>query len=168
MHYGWIVAAAIFLALLAAAGVRATPSVLIVPLEQSFGWTRATISLAISINIFLYGLMGPFAAALMQRIGIRRTVAAALALMAATIAASTFISAPWHDEGSRQVARRWVNELLETLQPFGRGAYVNNLHEGEGDRVPAAYGANYARLAAIKRTYDPDNVLRINPNILPV
>jgi hypothetical protein len=79
-----------------------------------------------------------------------------------------FISAPWHDEGSRQVARRWVNELLETLQPFGRGAYVNNLHEGEGDRVPAAYGANYARLAAIKRTYDPDNVLRINPNILPV
>ena len=85
----------IFLALLAAAGVRATPSVLIVPLEQSFGWTRATISLAISINIFLYGLMGPFAAALMQRIGIRRTVASALALMAATVAASTFITAPW-------------------------------------------------------------------------
>jgi sugar phosphate permease len=95
VHYGWIVAAAIFLALLAAAGVRATPSVLIVPLEQSFGWTRATISLAISINIFLYGLMGPFAAALMQRIGIRRTVAAALALMSVTIAASTLISAPW-------------------------------------------------------------------------
>jgi sugar phosphate permease len=95
MHYGWIVAAVIFLALLAAAGVRATPSVLIVPLEQAFGWTRATISLAISINIFLYGLMGPFAAALMQRIGIRRTVAAALGLMAATIAASTFITAPW-------------------------------------------------------------------------
>ena len=75
--------------------MRATPSVLIVPLEQAFGWTRATISLAISINIFLYGLMGPFAAALMQRIGIRRTVAAALALMAATVAASTFITAPW-------------------------------------------------------------------------
>jgi sugar phosphate permease len=95
VHYGWIIAAVIFLALLAAAGVRATPSVLIVPLEQTFGWTRATISLAISINIFLYGLMGPFAAALMQRIGIRRTVAAALALMAATVATSTFITAPW-------------------------------------------------------------------------
>jgi sugar phosphate permease len=94
-HYGWIVAGVTFLALLAAAGVRATPSVLIVPLEQAFGWTRATISLAISINIFLYGLMGPFAAALMQRIGIRRTVALALALMAATIAASTLITAPW-------------------------------------------------------------------------
>jgi sugar phosphate permease len=95
-HYAWVVAAVTFLALLAAAGVRATPSVLIVPLEQSFGWTRATISLAISINIFLYGLMGPFAGALMQRIGIRRTVALALALMATTIAASTLMTSPWH------------------------------------------------------------------------
>ena len=95
MHYGWVVAAVTFLALLSAAGVRATPSVLIVPLEQAFGWTRATISLAISINIFLYGLMGPFAGALMQRIGIRRTVALALALMAVTIAASTLMSSPW-------------------------------------------------------------------------
>jgi len=95
LHYGWIVAAVTFLALLAAAGVRATPSVLIVPLEQSFGWTRGTISVAISVNIFLYGLMGPFAGALMLRIGIRRTVMLALGLMAATIAVSTFITAPW-------------------------------------------------------------------------
>jgi sugar phosphate permease len=95
VHYGWVVAGVTFLALLAAAGVRATPSVLIVPLEESFGWTRATISLAISINIFLYGLMGPFAGALMQRIGIRRTVALALAVMSATIAASTLIREPW-------------------------------------------------------------------------
>jgi sugar phosphate permease len=95
VHYGWVIVGVTFLALLAAAGVRATPSVLIVPLEQAFGWTRATVSLAISINIFLYGLMGPFAGALMQRIGIRRTVALALALMAATIAASTLITEPW-------------------------------------------------------------------------
>ena len=95
IHYGWIVVGVTFLSLLAAAGVRATPSVLIVPLEQTFGWTRATISLAISINIFLYGLMGPFAGALMLRIGIRRTVALALALMSGTIALSTLIQAPW-------------------------------------------------------------------------
>jgi sugar phosphate permease len=95
VHYGWVVAGVTFLALLAAAGVRATPSVLIVPLEQSFGWTRATISLAISINIFLYGLIGPFAGAVMQRIGIRRTVALALAMMSVTIAASTLIREPW-------------------------------------------------------------------------
>lgn len=95
-HYGWIVVGVVFLTLLAGAGVRATPSVLIVPLENAFGWSRATISVVIAVNIFLYGLMGPFAAALMQRIGIRRTVMAALALLAATIAASTFITRPWH------------------------------------------------------------------------
>ena len=60
-HPAWLVLAATFLVLLAGAGIRATPSVLIVPLEQEFGWSRATISLAISVNIFLYGLMGPFA-----------------------------------------------------------------------------------------------------------
>jgi MFS family permease len=96
LHYAWIVVAVIFLTLLAGAGVRATPSVMIVPMEQSFGWSRATISAAIAVNILLYGLMGPFAAALMQRIGIRRTVMLALALLAATIAASTLITRPWH------------------------------------------------------------------------
>ncbi|WP_414589713.1 hypothetical protein [Scytonema sp. PCC 10023] len=50
LHYGWLVAGLTFLALLVAAGIRATPSVLIVPLEQEFGWSRATISLAISIK----------------------------------------------------------------------------------------------------------------------
>ncbi|MHC5544390.1 MFS transporter, partial [Singulisphaera rosea] len=68
LHYAWIVAALTFLVLLATAGVRATPSVLIVPLEREFGWSRATISLAISVNLVLYGLIGPFAAALMERL----------------------------------------------------------------------------------------------------
>jgi len=61
-HYAWVVTGVIFLALLAAAGVRATPGVLIVPLQDAFGWSRATISLAIGINILLFGLIGPFAA----------------------------------------------------------------------------------------------------------
>ncbi len=96
LHYGWVVVGVIFLVLLAGAGVRATPSVMIVPLEDDFGWSRATISAAIAVNILLYGLMGPFAAALMQRIGIRRTVMLAGALLAATIAASTLMTRPWH------------------------------------------------------------------------
>ena len=95
VHYAWVVAAVIFLTLLAAVGIRATPSVLIVPLEDAFGWGRATISLAISINIVLYGLMGPFAAALMQRFGIRRTIIAALALLALSSAGSAFMTEPW-------------------------------------------------------------------------
>jgi len=95
LHYSWVVMAVIFLCLLAAAGVRATPGVLIVPWQQSLGWDRAVISLAIAVNIFLYGLMGPFAAACMQRFGIRRTVLAALAMLAVVVAASTRMSAPW-------------------------------------------------------------------------
>jgi sugar phosphate permease len=95
LHYAWVVVAVTFVCLLAAAGVRATPNVLMVPWQQSLGWSRATISLAISINIFLYGLTGPFAAACMQRFGIRRTVIAALVALSAVVAASRYMSAPW-------------------------------------------------------------------------
>jgi predicted MFS family arabinose efflux permease len=95
VHYAWVAAAVTFLVLLAAVAVRATPSVLIVPLEQSLGWSRGIVSLAISINIMLYGLMGPFAAALMQQIGIRRTVLLALTLLTVSVAASTLMTAPW-------------------------------------------------------------------------
>jgi predicted MFS family arabinose efflux permease len=94
-HYGWVVAAVVFLVLLAAAGTRATPSVMMVPLEHQFGWSRATISLAISVNIALYGLTGPFAAASMQRFGIRPTLLTALALMAGGVALSSLMTAPW-------------------------------------------------------------------------
>ena len=95
VHYAWVVAGVIFLVLLAAVGVRATPSVLIVPLERAFGWSRGTISFAISLNIVLYGLVGPFAAALMQQLGIRRTVLLALTLISVSVASSTWMTAPW-------------------------------------------------------------------------
>jgi sugar phosphate permease len=94
-HYGWLIAVITFLALLASAGMRSTPSVLIVPLEHAFGWSNATISLAISINLVLYGLSGPFAAALMERLGIRRVMLAALVLIALACALTTIMSAPW-------------------------------------------------------------------------
>lgn len=94
-HYAWIVVAVVFLVLLAAAGTRATPSVMMVPLEHQFGWSRATISLAISVNIALYGLMGPFAAAAMQRFGVRPTLLAALGTMAAGVALSALMTHPW-------------------------------------------------------------------------
>src|SRR3990172_11372609 len=86
LHYGWIAAGLAFLVLFCAAGVRATPGVLIVPLEHAFGWDRSTISLAAAFNLVLYGLMGPFDGAAMQRFGIRRTVLAALVLLALAIA----------------------------------------------------------------------------------
>ena len=94
-HYGWIVAAVVFLVLLSTAGTRATPSVLMLSLEHQFGWSRATISLAISINLALYGLTGPFAAAAMQRFGVRPTVATALLVLACGVALSSLMTQPW-------------------------------------------------------------------------
>ncbi|MBA1366137.1 MFS transporter [Burkholderia gladioli] len=94
-HYGWVAAAVVFLILLAAAGTRATPSVLMVPLGNEFGWSRATVSLAISINIALYGLTGPFAAAAMQRFGLRPTILTALVVMGTGVALSSMMTATW-------------------------------------------------------------------------
>lgn len=53
IHYAWIIVAVMFTVILATVGVRAAPGVLIVPLEQAFGWNAATISGAISLNILL-------------------------------------------------------------------------------------------------------------------
>ena len=94
-HYAWVVAAAIFLSLLISAGVRSMPGVLLVPLEKDLHWDRATISMAISVGIALYGLMGPFAAAIMQSFGVRRTILAALALMAVSVTLTTQVREPW-------------------------------------------------------------------------
>ena len=69
LHYAWIVAGVTFFALLASAGIRATNALLVLPLEHDFGWDRATVSLALSVNLLLYGLCGPFAGALMTRFG---------------------------------------------------------------------------------------------------
>src|SRR5690242_5544018 len=89
-HYGWIIAALIFLTMLLAAGMRSTPSVLIVPLQSEFGWSNAAISLSISINLVIYGLSGPFTAALMQRLGIGRVIMGALLLVAVACTLTTF------------------------------------------------------------------------------
>ncbi|MFC3675531.1 MFS transporter [Ferrovibrio xuzhouensis] len=94
--YAFVVVGVIFLSLLAAAGLRATPGVLILPLEKAFGWERDTISLAAAIGIFLYGLMGPFAAALMQSFGIKRTLLCALVLMSFSTWLSGFMTESWH------------------------------------------------------------------------
>jgi len=79
LHYAWIVAGVTFLALLSSAGIGATRAVLVLPLEREFGWDRATISLALSINLLLFGLCGPFTGAIMARFGVRRVMLTATA-----------------------------------------------------------------------------------------
>ncbi|AQZ69835.1 putative integral membrane transport protein [[Actinomadura] parvosata subsp. kistnae] len=95
LHRAWYVAAVAFVAILGSAGFRATPGVLITPLQEEFGWSAGTISLAISVNLVLYGLTAPFAAALMDRFGMRRVVAVALLLIAAGSGLTVFMSASW-------------------------------------------------------------------------
>ncbi len=95
IFYGWIVVAVAFLVLLVGAGVRATPGVLIVPLQREFGWSTATISAPIALNIFLYGMLGPFAVALIERFGLRLSVSLALLALAIGVALTTLMTTPW-------------------------------------------------------------------------
>jgi len=94
-HYAWIVALVTFVVLLVTAGIRATPGILIVPLESEFGWSRTVISAAVAINIALFGLIGPFAASVMDRWGLRRVVLSALALLAVSVALTTQMRSQW-------------------------------------------------------------------------
>jgi sugar phosphate permease len=95
LHYAWVVAAVTFVVLLLTAGVRAAPGILIVPLENEFHWPRSTISFAIGVNLLLYGLIGPFAAALIDRFGVRRTMTAALAVSAGAVALTPAMRQSW-------------------------------------------------------------------------
>ena len=95
LHPAWVVAGITFLTLIASAGTRSAPSVLIVPLEESFGWGRDEISFAIAVNVLLFGLVAPFAAALMERFGIKKVVMTALSVVGTGSALTIFIQKPW-------------------------------------------------------------------------
>lgn len=95
LHYGWVVVGVMFTVILATVGVRAAPGVLIVPLEHAFGWDAATISGAISLNILLGGLVGPFASALLVTMGLRRTVLASLGLLLIGAGGAAYAHEPW-------------------------------------------------------------------------
>jgi MFS family permease len=94
-HPAWWVAGVTFLALVGAAGFRAVPGVLMEPLRDEFGWSVTTISAAVAVNLALYGLTAPFAAALMERYGIRPVVVAALVVVAAGSGFTVFMTASW-------------------------------------------------------------------------
>lgn len=95
-HPAWLVAGVAFVALLGAAGSRSAPGVLVVPLEDEFGWSRGVLSSAVGVNLVLFGLTAPFAAALMDRFGLRRVTACALVLIAVGSGATVAIEAAWH------------------------------------------------------------------------
>jgi MFS family permease len=95
VHYGWVVVGVTFLTLLVTAAAMGMPGVLIVPLEKEFGWDNAQISSALAIRIMLFGLFGPFAAAFMNRFGVRRVIMFAMALIAGGLLASLAMTQVW-------------------------------------------------------------------------
>jgi len=95
VHYGWFVVAATFVTLVTTAGILTAPTMFMIPMEKEFGWDARPISTAIGIQIALFGLTGPFAAAAMERFGVRRTIVCALGLLAFAEYFVTTIHAAW-------------------------------------------------------------------------
>jgi MFS family permease len=95
IHYGWVMVGVTFLTALVSAGAVGAPGVFIVPLQKEFGWTTAQISSALSIRFILFGLMAPFAAALMNRYGLRNVTLSALVTVVAALVLSLAMTQVW-------------------------------------------------------------------------
>src|ERR1700757_1607162 len=95
IHYGWVMVAVTFLAALISAGTVGAPGVFIVPLQREFGWATAEISSALSIRFILFGLMAPFAAALLNRYGLRNVTLAAQLIVVSALVASLAMTQVW-------------------------------------------------------------------------
>src|ERR1700712_4511974 len=95
IHYGWVVVFATFLTMLVTAGAMGAPGVLIKPLQDEFGWSTSSISSALAIRLILFGLMGPFAAAFMNRFGVRNVIIFALATIGVGFVGSFYMTQVW-------------------------------------------------------------------------
>jgi sugar phosphate permease len=95
IHYGWVVVSVTFIVMLATAGAMGAPGVLIEPLQREFGWSNADISAAVALRLAIFGLMAPFAAALLNRFGVRPVALTALALIAAGVLGSLAMTQIW-------------------------------------------------------------------------
>jgi MFS family permease len=96
VHYGWVIIAVTFLTALTTAGAVGVPGALILPLTKEFGWDTAEISTALAIRLVLFGLMAPFAAALIERYGVRRVVLTAIAMIVAGLSLALVMREAWH------------------------------------------------------------------------
>lgn len=95
IHYGWVMVAVTFLTMLATASSMGMPGVLLVPLQHGFGWDNGEVSGAMALRLVLYGAVGPFAAALMARYGLRVTICTALVMIIAGLLLATTMTTLW-------------------------------------------------------------------------
>ena len=155
IHYGWIVVAVTFLTMLVTAGAMGAPGVLIVPLEREFGWDNAQISSALALRLLLFGLFGPFAAAFMNRFGLRRVMICALALIVAGFVASLAMTQVWQlvaAVGRR--GRRRHRPDRDRARRDGRDALVHPAPRPGGGPSVGELGDRPARLPAADRGVD--------------
>src|SRR6195952_1456876 len=95
IHFSWVVMAIVFLTMLTSSAALGLPGAFLRPLSREFGWTTEQISSAMALRFLLFGLIGPFAAVLMERYGLRRIVCIALALIASGLVLATRMTALW-------------------------------------------------------------------------
>lgn len=95
IHYGWVVVAICFLSALCSSAALGLPGALLQPLSREFGWPVDDISTALAVRFALFGLMGPFAAILLERLGLRKVMVAALLLIAAGLLLTTRMTQFW-------------------------------------------------------------------------
>jgi len=95
IYYGWIVLCVSFMSTLVGAGIRSSPQVFIHPFENEFGWSRAEISFALGINLFLFGVAAPLSGWLIDRYGPRRVMMGCLSVLAVGVAGTTFMHNYW-------------------------------------------------------------------------
>jgi sugar phosphate permease len=95
IHYAWAMVAVTFFTTLISAGTVGAPGVFIVPLQHEFGWSTAEISSALSIRFVLFGLMAPFAAALLNRYGLRNVALTAQLIVVSALLTSLAMSKVW-------------------------------------------------------------------------
>src|SRR5438067_10657942 len=96
IHYGWVMVGVTFLTALISAGTVGAPGVFIVPMQKEFGLTTAEISSALSIRFILFGLMAPFAAALLNRYGLRNVTLAAQLIVVSALLGRLAMTKVWH------------------------------------------------------------------------
>src|SRR5580658_7946219 len=95
IYYGWVIVGVTLLTTVITAAAMSTPGVLIVPLENEFGWNNEQISSALALRLMLFGLFGPFAAAFMNRYGVRAVMVSAVILISAGYLASLVMTQVW-------------------------------------------------------------------------
>ncbi|MBO8178586.1 MAG: MFS transporter [Bacillus sp. (in: Bacteria)] len=96
IHYSWIILIITFFSIIVAGIVRSSSGVFIVPFENEFGWDRSVISLAFAISLFLYGISGPFMAALIEAFGLKKMMMAAMVTLLTGIVLTFFMQQSWH------------------------------------------------------------------------